>query len=149
MSRIRRVMFASDFSPASGRAFAKAIEIAKLAGARLVVTHTIAPFMPLMSENSFISPETWNEIEGGARAAAQKSLKALVLRAQRAGLVATSLLTEGTAAQQIVESAKAKRADLLVIGTHGRSGFSRLLLGSVAGHVVATAPCPVLTVRGK
>jgi nucleotide-binding universal stress UspA family protein len=93
------------------------------------------------------APATWNEIEGGARAAAQKSLKALVRRAQRAGLVATSLLTEGSAAEQIVKSAKAKRADLLVIGTHGRSGFARLLLGSVAAHVVATAPCPVLTVR--
>jgi len=59
------------------------------------------------------------------------------------------LLAEGPAHEEIVRIAKRKRADLVVMGTHGRSGLAKLFLGSVAGRVVAAAPCPVLTVRGK
>ncbi len=59
------------------------------------------------------------------------------------------MLLEGVAHEQIVRAARARRADLIVVGTHGRSGLARFFLGSVAGRVVATATCPVLTVRGK
>jgi nucleotide-binding universal stress UspA family protein len=55
----------------------------------------------------------------------------------------------GVPADVIVRTARTRRAALIVMGTHGRSGFSRFLLGSVASRVVATSPCPVLTVRGK
>ena len=51
--------------------------------------------------------------------------------------------------EQIVRAAKAQRADLVVIGTHGRSGLAKFFVGSVAGRVVSAARCPVLTVRGK
>jgi nucleotide-binding universal stress UspA family protein len=51
--------------------------------------------------------------------------------------------------EQIVRSAKRQRADLIVMGTHGRTGVARFFLGSVAARVAATAPCPVLTVRGR
>jgi nucleotide-binding universal stress UspA family protein len=56
---------------------------------------------------------------------------------------------EGTAADAIVRTARAKRANVIVMGTHGRSGLARLFMGSVAERVVGTAPCPVLTVRAK
>jgi nucleotide-binding universal stress UspA family protein len=56
---------------------------------------------------------------------------------------------EGVAHAQIARFARSKHADLLVMGTHGRSGLAKLFLGSVAGRVVAAAQCPVLTVRGK
>jgi nucleotide-binding universal stress UspA family protein len=59
------------------------------------------------------------------------------------------LLAEGAAHEQIVRIARTKRADMVVMGTHGRSGLAKLILGSVAGRVVAAASCPVLTVRGK
>jgi nucleotide-binding universal stress UspA family protein len=63
---------------------------------------------------------------------------------------ATSTIVEsGAVADRIVRAARARRADLIVMGTHGRTGVSRLLLGSVASRVIATSPCPVLTVRGK
>ena len=62
---------------------------------------------------------------------------------------ARGLLLEGVAHDQIVRAARRKKADLLVLGTHGRTGVARFFLGSVAGRVVASAPCPVLTVRGK
>jgi nucleotide-binding universal stress UspA family protein len=56
-------------------------------------------------------------------------------------------LIEGTPAREITRFAKKKHADLLIIGTHGRTGLARLFLGSVANQIVATAPCPVMTVR--
>ena len=59
------------------------------------------------------------------------------------------LVDAGVAAEQIVRLARARRADLIVMGTHGRTGFTRALLGSVAARVVALAACPVLTVRGR
>ena len=59
------------------------------------------------------------------------------------------LLVEGVPHEQIVRLARSKRADVVVMGTHGRSGLAKLFLGSVAGRVVAAAPCPVLTVRGR
>jgi nucleotide-binding universal stress UspA family protein len=56
---------------------------------------------------------------------------------------------EGVTHEQITRAARSKRADLVVIGTHGRTGLAKFFLGSVAGRVVSTASCPVLTVRGK
>jgi nucleotide-binding universal stress UspA family protein len=62
---------------------------------------------------------------------------------------ARGLLVEGVAHEQITRAAKRLRADLIVMGTHGRTGVARFFVGSVAARVTATAPCPVLTVRGR
>lgn len=69
--------------------------------------------------------------------------------ARKRGVRATSVLGEGLAADQIVRLAKAKEAAMIVMGTHGRTGLSRLVMGSVAMRVIASAPCPVLTVRAR
>jgi nucleotide-binding universal stress UspA family protein len=76
-------------------------------------------------------------------------LSALQARARKAGVKAVTLLLDGVAHEQIARAAKSKKADLIVIGTHGRTGLAKFFLGSVASRVVAAAPCPVLTVRGK
>jgi len=83
------------------------------------------------------------------RSQAQKQLDKLLAKARAAGVRARGLLLEGVPHDRIVRAAKSRRADLVVIGTHGRTGLARLFLGSVAGRVVAAASCPVLTVRGK
>ena len=62
---------------------------------------------------------------------------------------ARGLLVEGVPADRIVRTARGRRAGMIVVGTHGRTGAARFFLGSVAGRVVATAHCPVLTVRGR
>jgi nucleotide-binding universal stress UspA family protein len=59
------------------------------------------------------------------------------------------MVLEGIAHEQIARTARRQRADLIVMGTHGRTGVARFFLGSVAARVAATAPCPVLTVRGR
>jgi nucleotide-binding universal stress UspA family protein len=150
MSRIRCIMCATELSHASGPAFTKAVELAKLAHAELILVHAFAPLVPLVGEGTYIPPRTWDEIQADLRAAAQNQLDALVRLAKKAGVRrTTSLLAEGVAADQIIRAAKARHADLLVLGTHGRTGLRRVFLGSVASRVVATARCPVLTVRGE
>ncbi len=70
-------------------------------------------------------------------------------KARAVGVKATSTIVEGMPADRIDRAARASNADLIVMRTHGRTGLSRLLLGSVASRVITTSPCPVLTVRGK
>ena len=82
-------------------------------------------------------------------AAAKKQLGTLVARARRAGVRAASLVVVGSPYEVIARAARSKRADVLVLGTHGRAGLARFFLGSVAARVLATAPSPVLTVRGR
>jgi nucleotide-binding universal stress UspA family protein len=73
----------------------------------------------------------------------------LMRRLQRSKVKAKSLLLRGSAHDQIVKAAKSKKVDMIVIGTHGRTGLSKFFMGSVAGKVVSAATCPVVTVRGK
>ena len=73
----------------------------------------------------------------------------LLARAKQLEIPASDVLVEGAAAEAIVEAAHERGAALIVMGTHGRTGVRKMFLGSVAERVVATAPCPVLTVRMK
>ena len=73
----------------------------------------------------------------------------LIARLKKLKVKAQGLLFKGSVHDQIVKVAKSKKADMIVIGTHGRTGLSKLFMGSVAGKVVSSANCPVLTVRGK
>jgi nucleotide-binding universal stress UspA family protein len=148
MSRIRRVMHASDFSPASRAAFAEAVEMAETNRAELVVVHVLTPVMPVAGEG-MIPPQTWEDIERSARASAQKSLGALLAKAKKAGVRARGVLLDGVPHEAIVRAVKSQRPNVLVMGTHGRTGLAKFLLGSVTSRVVALSPCPVLTVRGK
>jgi nucleotide-binding universal stress UspA family protein len=147
MSRFRRLLFASDFSPASRPAFATAVEMARRLRADLLVAHVLSLVLPV--DGLYVTPGFWDTLMDSARAAAQTELDRLARAARKRGVPATTLVAEGLAADQIVRLAKSRRADFIVMGTHGRSGLSRLVMGSVAARVVAAAPCPVLTVRAR
>jgi len=147
MTRIRRIMHPSDFSRASRPAFAKAVELAKTNRAELLVAHVLTPVVPVVGDG-YVSPTVYDEIESSARAYALKQLGGLIAKAKKAGVRAKPLLLAGAPAEQITRAARSRRADLVVLGTHGRTGFARVILGSVANRVVATAQCPVMTVRG-
>ena len=148
MSRIRRILHATDFSRASRAAFDRAVEMARANRAELLLVHVMSPVVPLGGDE-YVSPKLYQEAEASARAYGQKQLDALVAKAKKAGARATRLQLEGVPYARIAQVARSKRADLLVIGTHGRTGLAKFFLGSVASHVIAIAPCPVLTVRGK
>ncbi len=148
MTRIRRILFASDFSKASGKAFATAVALAKANRGTLTMLHVVAPFTPIMPEQ-YIGTQTWEQIDLQGRQWAKRELARLAETAKKAGVRATELLVDGDPARQSVRTARSKKADLVVVGTHGRTGLTKLFLGSVAARVVATALCPVVTVRGK
>lgn len=148
MKRLRRILHATDFSAASKRAFDMAVEFAKQNKSELLLVHVLVPHVAYPAD-TYADPEFYIELERSARRQAQSSIEALVDKLKRAKVKAKALLLKGTAHGQIVRAAKNRRADMIVIGTHGRTGISKLLMGSVAGRVIAEASCPVLTVRGK
>lgn len=144
----RRILHPSDFSSASRAAFAKAVELAKTNRAELTIVHVLSPVMPALGDG-YVSPKVYEELVASSRAWARKQLGRRLAKAKAAGVRAKGLLMDGVPHEAIMRAAKARRADLLVMGTHGRSGLAKFFLGSVAGRVVAGGPCPVLTVKGK
>jgi len=148
MSRVRRIVHPSDFSRASNAAFAKAVEMAKSNRADLMLVHVVTPFVPVAGD-AYVSPKVYADIEASANAYARKQLEALAAKAKKSGVRASALVLEGVPAERIAQIARSKRADLVVLGTHGRTGLARMFLGSVASRVISLATCPVLTVRGK
>ena len=143
-----RILHATDFSPASRAAFAKAISLAKANKSELVIAHVLAPILPVVGDGAYVSPEVYTSMEEASRKYGQKHLNALVTRAKAAGVRARGILMDGPVHDRIVAAARKVKADMIVIGTHGRSGLARFVLGSVASRVVSLARCPVLTVRG-
>jgi len=148
MKRIRRILHPTDFSKASRAAFAQAVEMARTNRAELLLVHVLTPVMPMVGDG-YISPQVYEQVEASARATAQAQIGRLVARARKAGVRVKPVIMEGVPHEQITRAARSKRADLVVIGTHGRTGLAKFFLGSVAGRVVSTASCPVLTVRGR
>ena len=144
----RPILHPTDFSPASRAAFAHALALAREEGAELVLVHVLPTVMPMASEG-YMSPKVYDDLQRSMRAQVQKQLDRLLTKAKAARVRARGLLYEGVAADAITRAARARHAKLIVMGTHGRTGLSRLFVGSVAERVVGTAPCPVLTVRGK
>ncbi len=147
MSTFRRIAYATDFSSASRRAFRTAVNLAKTFNARLLLVHAMPTPIPIAPE-VYLDAALFDRIEQQTRNWNLGRLKRLAERASRAGARVTVQLREGDAAFEIVRAAKSARADLIVIGTHGRSGLPKFFLGSVAERVVRTAKCPVMTVRG-
>jgi nucleotide-binding universal stress UspA family protein len=97
----------------------------------------------------YATPQVYDKMLADVRTDVQRQLNRLVARAKKSGARVKGLLLEGVPHDRIVRAARSTRADLVVLGTHGRTGLGRLFLGSVASRVVTLSPCPVLTVRGK
>ena len=114
----------------------------------VLLVHVLTTAVPWVADG-YVSPQVYEDMANATRASGQKHLTALVRKAKRAGVRAKGLLLDGVPHERIVQAARSRKADLVVIGTHGRTGFAKLFLGSVASRVLAVAPCPVLTVRGK
>jgi nucleotide-binding universal stress UspA family protein len=142
-------VYASDITAASLAAFPQAVRLARMSGAELTILHVLpAPVGFLSIDGGYVPQEIWDDIDARLRAEANADADRLIAQAVEAGVSATVALVDGGAPDgQIVQAATDLKADLLVLGTHGRTGVAQFFLGSVAARVVATAPCPVLTVR--
>jgi nucleotide-binding universal stress UspA family protein len=149
VKRIRRILHATDYSKASERALQETVDFAKQNDAEMLVVHVIQPVVPYVAGEDIGAAELYVKLEESTKQEAQRSMDKLMQRLERLGVKAKSLLLRGIPADQIVKAAKNRKADMIVIGTHGRTGLSKLLMGSVASRVISTAPSPVLTVRGR
>ena len=148
MSQFRRILYASDFSPASRPAFRRALGLARANRASLTIVHVYSIIIPMMGEG-YATPQVYDKWMADVRADAQRRVGRLVAQAKKSGVRAKGLALEGIPHDRIVRAARSTRADLIVLGTHGRTGLGRVFLGSVAARVVTLAPCPVLTVRAR
>ena len=143
------IVHPTDFSAASTPAFREAIKLARTNRAPLLILHVLNPLMPPNIGNRSIEPPTYRELRKAWRVWALKQLTRLTKRARAAKVRSASIVREGGEAPEIARLARSRRAAMIVMGTHGRSGVGRVLLGSVATRILSLAPCPVLTVRGR
>jgi universal stress protein A len=141
---VHHVLVPMDFSPYAEQALAYAIALAQKLQARVTLLHVIQP--PLVAGadmGAWPSPAFVDELE----AAITSDLEGYLTRVTAAGLVGEMTVVHGVPFQQILDTAKKRQVDLIIMGTHGRTGFSHVLLGSVTEKVVRLAPCPVLIAR--
>jgi universal stress protein A len=139
---ITRILVPVDFSSHSDRAFRYALRLASRFGASVELIHAFES--PITAEVYVPNlPEMLNSLIREA----EKQLTALKSAAAGEGVSVEIHVLTGQPAHTIVEHARSGGFDLIVMGTHGRTGFSHLFVGSVAERVVRRAPCPVLTVR--
>jgi nucleotide-binding universal stress UspA family protein len=141
---IQHILVPHDFSDTAEHALTYAVALAEKFGARVTVLHAYEAPSYGYPDALVASFEFSAEIERAALVA----LKSVEARARRPNVEVDTVLRRGTPWVEITAAAKERKADLIVIGTHGRRGVARALLGSVAEKVVRTAPCPVLTVHG-
>lgn len=143
----RHILVPVDGSSTSERALQEALGLARQQTAELELVYVMEDVLFLENE-AYINYE---EVRRSARSEGEKTLGRAQAVVQQAGVKAAQRLLEARGeriASVIIEEARRWPADLIVIGTHGRSGFSRILFGSVAEGVVRTAHIPVLLVRG-
>jgi nucleotide-binding universal stress UspA family protein len=145
--QVAKVLFPTDFSPCAHQAFAHATSLAGRFGADLHVLHAIPPpWYGVYDPMGYAAPS--EEAHATARRIADDRLKEVAGHPLTSGLhVVTTLSEDYPPAPGILDYAERHGADLIVMGTHGRRGPARLLLGSTAEEVVRHSACPVLTVR--
>lgn len=144
----QKILVPVDGSTTSEHALQEAIKLAKLHQAQLELVHVFEDILYWVDE-SYIN---YAELQETIRTSSEKTLNQALALVQQAGLTAETKLLEAKSeriANVILAEAERWQAELIVIGTHGRTGFSRMVLGSVAEGVVRSAPMPVLLVRGS
>jgi len=140
MLSISTILYPTDFTESSAAAFSVACSLARAYGARLVVLHVVLPPVGSAEVIERRDPEKfysglWQELRR--------------LEPEDPGIRIEHRLVEGDAAGVILRIAEAIDANLIVMGTHGRTGLARLMLGSVAEEVLRHALCPVLTLKSS
>ena len=142
----QHILVPTDFSEYANYALNYAIELAKTLQARLTVLYVLHVSSLALGEASpAVLDATLEAMETNAQQRTQIALD----RVQQAGLQGESVIVEGIPFQTIIETADSRGIDLIVMGTHGRTGFKRMLLGSVAENVVRLAPCPVMVTHRR
>mgnify|MGYP000882012978 FL=1 len=141
MNKFKKILIATDGSEYTKKAIAQGLEIARLMDAEVTALYVVdqTSFVNFPMDSTVVSIYSLLEKEG------KDAVDYVVAEGEKVGIKVTGLVQEGSPVKKIIETAK--EHDLIVMGTIGRTGFSKILLGSVAEKVVRFAPCPVLVVR--
>ncbi len=134
---IKRILVPVDLSEPSIQALDYAVDLAAFFKAQLMVLFVAEPLYYAGDLGLFVEEQ---------QRLGREQLTLLEERVRKRGRVCETILLRGTPYQAICDAARRRAADLIVMGTHGRTGLSHLVMGSVADRVVRAAPCPVLTV---
>ena len=147
MQPIRKILHPTDFSKSAEPALELAINLAHTYSAELTVLHVYAVpiYMGPFGDGYTLQPELVQKLKEEA----DRAMQVFRQRAAQAGVRIQTLTVEGIVSEVIVAEAEARGMDLVVMGTHGRTGFKHLLLGSVAERVLRQSPIPILTVRAS
>jgi universal stress protein A len=137
----RTILVPIDFSTNAGRALDYACELATKLGATVHLVHALGAALPEL--NVALSEQMLRSLSDGSKLA----LDQLAAEKRTRANIGEARVVPGDARDAILQTARDLGADLVVMGTHGRRGLSRMVLGSVAEHVVRRSPCPVLTIR--
>jgi len=140
---IRKILVPTDGSDAAMRASDFALKIAEHFKSEIIAIYVIDRI--ILEEISKVYER--RKLEEEIRRKAERCLNYIVRSAERKGLKASSILVEGQPHDQIVRHAKSLGVDLIVMGSKGRRGANRILIGSVTERVIEYAPCPVLVIR--
>jgi nucleotide-binding universal stress UspA family protein len=146
MINVKKILHPTDFSANSKEAFDYAVGMAEKFGAEIMLLHVVERFDYAPPEYYMSAAELGTEIE--RRMAESLTHLEKVAEAVTAVKV-TPMVLEGKPFVEIIRFAKEKGVDLIILGTHGRTGLAHILIGSTAEKVVRKASCPVLTIRGK
>jgi universal stress protein A len=139
MLALRRILHPTDFSSYSEASRRFAVSLARDHRAELILVHVEEPTTPVGAEGPIYVP-TLGDLDALRERLNQLHIDNLTIAVER-------VVVEGDAATEILELARNRKCDLIVMGTHGRTGLQRLVMGSVAEQVVRKAHCPVLTVK--
>jgi len=145
MLTIKKIFCATDFSDASLKGLEYAADLAVLFKSQLTVGYVL-PILPVSATDpnlSFAVPE----YERAVHVDAEKQLKGVISKHVPKTVKARSWIGHGNAAHEIVRYAEEEKMDLIVIATHGHTGFHHFVVGSVAEKVIRLAHCPVLAIR--
>ena len=146
MITLKKILHPTDFSESSKHAMSYAISFAQEFGATLSVLHVIEEVSGAMYFDMLQAPPLV-QLMADIEAEAQKLLEGLISPEISQGVEVEQLIRKGVPFVEIIRCAESIEADIIVCGTHGRTGLKHALFGSVAEKVVRKAPCPVMSVR--
>jgi len=146
---IRSILLPTDFSRCADVALPYAADLARRMQARLLCLHVVETMTPPVGYAAVAEPMPAVDLGGQLEESATQELPKLGAREECVGLEVEEVVAHGDAAGEIVRVARERDIDLIVISSHGRTGFGRMLFGSTAESVVRHAHCPVLVVKPK
>jgi nucleotide-binding universal stress UspA family protein len=149
MIRIKNILVPTDFSDFARYALDYALAFAQAFKAKITLIHVTPEreMDAIRQVSTFFEPGQLEKLMKERESEDQRQLDELIPADLKKGIEVETIHTVGIPFMDIIRTAREKKVDLIIIATHGRSGLSHMLFGSVAEHVVRKAPCPVLSIR--